>query len=65
VEAEIGHAEQREHLEGNVGLEFRLLHRIAEPWTLERLATERIAARPGKGVPIGDGEAQMVFETLA
>ena len=65
VEAEIGNAEQREHLEGDVGLELRLLHRVAEPGALESLAAERIAARPGEGMPIGDGEAQMVLHPLA
>ena len=65
VEAEIGDAEQREHLEGDVGLELRVLHRVAEPRTLESLAAERIAARPGEGVPIGDREAQVVLHPLA
>ena len=41
------------------------LHRVAEPRPLEGLAAERVAARPGEGVPVGDGEAQMVFHPLA
>ena len=65
VEAVEGHAEQREHLEGDVGLQLGQLHRVAEPGPLEGLAAERIAARPGEGVPVGDGEAQMILHALA
>ena len=65
VEAVVGDAEQREHLEGDVGLQLGLFHRVAEPWPLEGLAAERIAARPGEGMPVGDGEAQMIFQPLA
>ena len=68
MEAEIGNAEQREHLEGDIGLQLGKLHRVIAPWeprALEGLAAERVAARPGEGVPIGDGEAQMVFQPLA
>ena len=65
MEAVERHAEDLEHLEGDVGLQLGMIHRVAEPGPLEGLAAERIAARPGKGVPIGDGKAQMVFHPLA
>ena len=65
VEAIVGCAEQRKHLEGNIRFQLGVLHRLAEPGPFEGLAAERIAARPGKGVPIGDGKTQMVFHALA
>jgi hypothetical protein len=65
VEAVEGLAQDIEHLEGHVGLHLRQRHRVAEPGALEGLAAERVAARPGKAVPIGDGKAQVVLHPLA
>ena len=65
VEGEERHAEQLEHLEGDVGLELRLLHVVAEPGPQEGLAAERVGARPGEGVPVADGEAEMILHALA
>ena len=65
VEGEEGHAEQLEHLEGDIGLELRLLHRVAEPRPQEGRAAERIGAGPGEGVPVADGEAEVILHALA
>src|SRR5690606_40081229 len=65
MERVIWHAEKLEHLEGDIGLELRHLHRVAEPRTFKRLAAERIAARPDEVVPIADGKAQVVLKPLA
>ena len=65
VEGEERRAEDREHLEGDLGLQFRVVEAFAEPGALKRLPAERIAAGPAEAVPIGDGEAQMVLHALA
>src|SRR5690606_19279826 len=56
--------EKREHLESDVGLQPGLFHVVAEPRPLESLTAEGVAARPGKGMPVGHGEAQVVFHAL-
>lgn len=53
VEAEERHIEDVEHLERHVCLQARMIHAAAEPWPFERLPAERIAARPGEAVPVG------------
>ena len=65
VEGEEGNAEQREHFEGDIGLQPRILHRLAEPWALECRRAEHVGAGPGEIVPIADGRAQMLGERLA
>jgi hypothetical protein len=68
VEGKEGHAQQREQLEGGLGLLARLLHRIAArgmPWPQERLGPERIEPTPHEAVPVADGEAQMICHALA
>ena len=65
VEAEERHAKDREHLERHVGLELRQSHAVAEPRPVEGLPAERVAAGPGKAVPVGDGETQMILHPLA
>ena len=65
VEGEERDAEKLEHLEGDVGLELRLLHVVAEPRPDEGRAAERIGAGPGEAVPVADGEAEMVLHPLA
>src|SRR5262245_15322851 len=65
METVVRDAEQREHFEGNISLELRLLHRIAEPRALEGLAAEGIAARPCETMPVSDGKAQMIFKPFA
>ena len=41
------------------------VHAAAEPRPLEGLAAERVAARPGEAVPVGDRDAQLVLHALA
>jgi hypothetical protein len=58
-----------EHLEGDVGLESFANSIVSMPPALGNhgrsgLAAERIAARPGEGMPVGDCKAQM-FHPLA
>ena len=65
VEAEERHTQQVEHLERHIGLETGMVHRLAKPGTFERGTAEGIGAGPGKGMPISDGEAQMVLHALA
>ena len=65
VEGEEGNAEKLEHLEGDIGLELRLLHVVAEPRPDEGRAAERVGAGPGEGVPVANGEAEMVLHPLA
>ncbi|MNV35126.1 hypothetical protein D3C71_1265620 [compost metagenome] len=65
VEAVIGCAEQREHLEGDIRLQLGLVHLPVIPRTVERASTKGVSALPGKRVPIGDRKAQMIFHPLA
>jgi hypothetical protein len=65
VEAEERDIEEIEELEGDVGLEPRPFHALAEPWPVEGTATERVAAFPGKGVPVGNGGPYVVLHPLA
>ena len=69
METKIRHTQRREHLESHIGLEFGSVHRVAhpvgEPGALKGLPAKRIAARPGEGVPVGDGKAQVIFHALA
>jgi hypothetical protein len=65
VEREERNAQKLEHLERDVGLELRLLHAVAEPGADEGRAAERVGARPGKTMPVADGEAEMVLHPLA
>ena len=48
-----------------IGLEPRSIHTVAEPGALEGRPAERVGARPGEGMPIGDGEAEVVLQPLA
>ena len=67
VEGEERHAEQVEHLEGDVGLHLRAFHLVrgVHPRTEEGLAAEGVAARPAERVPVADGEAELVLHPLA
>src|SRR5690606_9622827 len=65
VEGEEGNAQNLEHLEGDIGLELRMLHRVAEPGALDGLAAEGVASRPDEIMPVADGETQMVLQALA
>ncbi len=67
VEGEIGHVEQAEQLEGDVGLGARLFHRIRAvvPGPQERLAAEGITARPAQRMPVAGRKAQMILEPAA
>jgi hypothetical protein len=65
-----GDPERGEHLEGDVRLLLRQVHRVAgpvlgKPGPLEGLSAERVAARPNEGVPVADGEAEMILHALA
>ena len=60
-----GWAQNREEVEGGVGLGAGRVHVVAEPGPVERRAAERIAAGPGEGVPPSHCEAQMVLQSLA
>jgi hypothetical protein len=51
VEAAEGCIQDIEHLEGHIGLVAGEVHRIPKPRAFEGLATERVAALPGEGVP--------------
>src|SRR5690606_24939078 len=46
-------------------LQPRQIHAVAEPGAIKGLAAKRVAARPGKAVPIGHCKAQMVLHPLA
>src|SRR5690606_2449778 len=65
VEAEERDVEQVEELEGDVGLEPRLVHTLTEPRAVEAAAAEGVAALPGEAVPVGDGGPDMVLHALA
>ena len=65
VEGEERRPEQGEHLEGDLGLQLRRRHAVAEPGAQEGLAAEGVAARPGEAVPVGDRHAQLVAHRLA
>ena len=65
VETEIGLAEDLEQLERRIRLGAPHGHGVAEPGPLKRGSAERIAALPGKGMPIGHGKAQMLGHGLA
>ena len=67
VKGEEGDVEQAEHVEGDIRLHPGRLHRIGHvhPRPHEGLAAEGIAARPGEGVPVADGEAEVVLHALA
>jgi hypothetical protein len=56
-----------EHLEGDVGLHLRHSDGIAvgEPRPLEGRSAEGIVALPAEGMPIADGEAQVILHALA
>src|SRR5262249_24378261 len=57
--------EQLEELERDVGLQLGCLHRVFEPGAQEGLAAKGGATLPGEGVPVGDGEAQVVLQAFA
>src|SRR5690606_12370239 len=65
VEAVIGRAKQGEELESHVGLELCRIQLVGIPRPVEGATTELIATLPGKAVPVGDREAQMIFHALA
>jgi hypothetical protein len=59
-------AERRKHLEGDVGLELRVVHGVLRiPGPVEGAAAERIETFPCEGMPPGHRETQMVFHPLA
>ena len=55
VEGEERKAEGREHLERDVGLGPRALHRLAVPRALEGRRAEHVGPHPGEVVPVADG----------
>ena len=64
--AEIGLAEDLEHLKGGIGLDPGHVHKVLRmPRANEGLPAERVAAFPGEGMPIGHGKAQVVFHAFA
>ena len=65
METEVRRAEDVEHLERHISLQFRGIHGVTEPRAIKGATTERVAAFVGKAVPIGDGKAQVVFHPFA
>src|SRR5690606_12192689 len=65
VEAEEWHVEQVEQLERHIGLEARAFHALVIPGAIEGAAAKRVAAFPGKSVPIGNAGADMILHALA
>ena len=68
VEAEERHAELGEELEGHVGLVLGLGHGVAavgQPRPVERALAEHVAPGPAEGVPVADGEAEVVLHAAA
>ncbi len=67
MEGEERRAQQAEHLEGDIGLHLRHGHRITigKPGPLEGRPAEGIVALPAEGMPIADGEAQVILHALA
>ena len=59
------HAEDLEHLEGDICLHPRQIKAVTEPRPVKGLPAERVAAGPGETVPIGHGKAQVVLHPLA
>ena len=65
MEGEKGDAEQRKHLEGDVGLLAGRGHRVGEPRALESRDAEHVGAGPGEIVPVADRRPQMLGDGLA
>ena len=65
VEAVEGHAQDIKHLKGGVGFQLGQFHRLAKPRAQQGLAAKGVVALIGKGMPVGDGKAQMIFHPLA
>ncbi len=67
VKAEIGDADLGDELKGGVHLVFGALNGIrgAVPWELHGADAEGIAARIAEGMPVGDGEPEVLIHRLA
>ena len=58
-------AQNIEHFKRDISLQFGQRHCVAEPRAFKSLATKRVTARPCKGMPVGNGEAQVIFHPFA
>ncbi len=65
MEAKEWRIDNFEHVKGHIGLQFRQLHRVAEPGAFKCLPAEGVTPGPGETVPIGDGEAQVILHPAA
>ena len=65
MKAKIWYTKYIKHLKGHICLELGQRHLRSEPRPIKGASTKGITALPREGMPIGHGEAQMLFEAFA